>query len=248
MAGRVAAWSAEPGYQQMSPVLEITGILKDYHGLRPLRVRELTLSEREIVAIAGLDLPATETLTNLITGATLPDIGSIRVFGQDTSAIADADAWLRSLDRLGIVSDRVALLDTFSVQQNIALPLTLDLDELPPDTAAAVRDLARAVGLQPQELDIAAGNASSAGRLRTRLARALAPSPRLLLMEHPSASIPRADVSRVASDLCKLIRERGCAALIVSADRDFTSDADRQLVLDPATGALRRYGVRAWFP
>jgi iron(III) transport system ATP-binding protein len=169
------------------------------------------------------------------------------VFGDNTAAITDADAWLRSLDRLGIVSDRVALLDTFTVRQNIALPLTLDLDQLPPDSAAVVRELARAAGLAPQDLDIAAGEASPVVRLRARLARALALSPRLLVMEHPSASLPRSAVPRVARDVRKLIRERRCSALIVSVDRDFTAAADRQLVLDPVTGTLRPRGIRAWF-
>jgi putative ABC transport system ATP-binding protein len=231
----------------MSIVLELEGVVKDYHGLRPLRVRDLVVSEGEIVAMAGPDLQATAMLTNLITGVTLPDEGSIRIFGADTAAIADADAWLRSLDRLGIVSERAGLLDTLSVRQNIALPLTLDLDDLSSVDAAAVRDLASAVGLEPQELDIAAGNASQIARLRTRMARALAPAPRLLVMEHPTASIPRAAVPHLASGFFKLIRDRRCSVLIVSADRDFTSDADRELLLDPVTGAARRRGLRAWF-
>jgi len=231
----------------MAPILELTGVVKHYHGLRPLRVRALTLSEGEIVALAGTDALATETLTNLITGATLPDAGSIRVLGEDTAAIADAEAWLRSLDRLGIVSERAGLLDTLSVRQNIALPLALDLDDLSPEDAAAVRDLARAVGLEPQQLETAAGDASPVARLRTRLARALVPAPRLLVLEHPTASIPRAVVPGLASGFFKLIRDHRCSALVVSADRDFTSDADRELLLDPVTGAARRRGRRAWF-
>jgi len=232
----------------MAPILELTRVVKDYHGLRPLRFRELAVSEGEVVSIAGLDASAAEVLTGLITGATLPDEGSVRVFGEDTAAIVDADTWLRGLDRFGIVSDRVALLDSFSVRQNIALPLTLDLDELPAAIAAAVQRLATGVRLDPQELDIAAGDASPVARLRTRLARALAPAPRLLLMEHPTGSIPRPDASRVASDLFELIRDRRCSALVMSADRGFTAAADRELQLDPATGALRRHSHRAWFP
>jgi ABC-type lipoprotein export system ATPase subunit len=177
----------------------------------------------------------------------LPDRGTVRVFGEDTASITDADAWLGSLDRFGIVSDRVALLDTFSVRQNIALPLTLDLEQLPGDIAAQVVDLAAAVGLDAQDLDIAAGDISPAARLRTGLARALAPAPRLLLIEHPTALIPRSQVTPLASQVMKLIRDRRCAALVVCADRDFTSAADRELVLDSATGDLRRHGLRAWF-
>jgi hypothetical protein len=69
----------------------------------------------------------------------------------------------------------------------------------------------------------------------------------VLLVEHPAASIPRTDVSSVASDFFRLVRARGLAALVTSVDRDFTAAADRHLVLDPATGALKRRGPRAWF-
>jgi putative ABC transport system ATP-binding protein len=170
------------------------------------------------------------------------------VFGEDTAAIGNADAWLAGLDRLGIVSDRVALLDTFTVRQNIAIPLTLDLDPLTDEVAGRVLALAAEVGLEADLLDVAAGLAPPSARLRARMARAIASSPRLLLVEHPTGSIPRADVSRLATDFFRFVRARGLTALIASSDRDFTAAADRHFVLDPATGALKRRGFRAWFP
>jgi putative ABC transport system ATP-binding protein len=232
----------------MPPAIELTAVRKQHTGLRPLRLRELTVSEREIVALDGLDAAAAEVLTNLVTGATLPDEGSVRVFGEDTAAIGNADAWLAGLDRLGIVSDRVALLDTFTVRQNIAIPLTLDLDPLTGEVASRVLALAKEVGLEADLLGVAAGLAPAPARLRARMARAIAPSPRLLLVEHPTGSISRADVSRLATDFFRFVRARGLTALIASSDRDFTAAADRHLVLDPATGALKRRGFRAWFP
>jgi predicted ABC-type transport system involved in lysophospholipase L1 biosynthesis ATPase subunit len=232
----------------MSRAIELTGVRKQHTGLRPLRLRELTVSEREIVALDGLDAAAAEVLTNLVTGATVPDEGSVRVFGEDTAAIGNADAWLAGLDRFGIVSDRVALLDTFTVRQNIAIPLTLDLDPLTDEVAGRVLALAAEVGLEADLLGVAAGLSSPSARLRARMARAIAPSPQLLLVEHPTGPIPRADVSRLATDFFRFVRARGLTALIASSDRDFTAAADRHLVLDPATGALKRRGFRAWFP
>ncbi len=231
----------------MAPILEIAGVVKDYRGLRPLRLRELTLSPGDVVAIAGPDQAAAEVLTNLLTGATLPDEGSVRVFGEETRAIHDADAWLAGLDRFGIVSDRVALLDGLTLRQNIAIATTLDVDPLLDEVGRAVGQLAAETGLPDAALDTAAGDASAAARLRARVARAIAPNPRLLLFEHPTGSLPRADVASVAGDVFRLVRARRISALIVSADRDFTRRADRQLTLDASTGVLRRAGVRAWF-
>ena len=59
--------------------------------------------------------------------------------------------------------------------------------------------------------------------------------------------LPRAHVPAAAADFLRLVRRRGLAALVVSADASFTAGADRRLALDPATGAFRRRGLRAWF-
>jgi predicted ABC-type transport system involved in lysophospholipase L1 biosynthesis ATPase subunit len=231
----------------MPPALQLTALSKDYHGLRPLRMRGLVVAEGEIVALSGLDAAAAEVLTNLVTGATLPDEGSVRVFGEETAAVADADAWLAGLDRFGIVSDRVALLETFTIRQNIAIPLTLELDPLTEEVAAIVSALATEVGLRPDALDVAAGLAPPPTRFRVRVARAVATRPRLLLVEHPTGAIPRAEVPSAAADFFRLVRTRGMTSVIASSDRDFTAAADRHLDLDPATGVLQRRGLRGWF-
>ena len=55
------------------PLLEITGLEKDYHTLRPLRVRQLTVRPGDVFSISGIDMLGAETFVHLVTGATLPD-------------------------------------------------------------------------------------------------------------------------------------------------------------------------------
>ena len=85
-----------------APILEIAAVTKQYGALRPLRVELLSLSEGDHVALLGFDQPAAEVLINLMTGATLPDTGHVRVFGRATADIADSTDWLATLDRFGI--------------------------------------------------------------------------------------------------------------------------------------------------
>jgi putative ABC transport system ATP-binding protein len=115
-------------------VLEFVDISVDYGGLRPLRLERLALGAGESVAIVGLDEPAAEVLVNLAMGTVLPDRGEVRAFGRATSSIADSTEWLSVVDRFGIVSRRVVLLDALSVLQNLSGPFTLDL-EPPPEEA-----------------------------------------------------------------------------------------------------------------
>ena len=129
------------------PVLELSDVSKDYRGLRPLRIAGLTVQPGEHIAIIGLDQTTAEVFVNLITGATLPDRGEVRLFGRPTSAITDSADWLAVVDRFGIVSPRAVLLDSLTVVQNLAMPFTLDIEPPAEDVRRRAVALAERVGL-----------------------------------------------------------------------------------------------------
>ena len=74
-----------------APLVQVREVTKDYRALRPLRLQEFDLHAGESVAFLGFDLAMAEVLVNMITGAILPDSGSITVFGQRTDTIANAE-------------------------------------------------------------------------------------------------------------------------------------------------------------
>jgi ABC-type transporter Mla maintaining outer membrane lipid asymmetry ATPase subunit MlaF len=229
-------------------VLQLRSVEKDYRGLRPLRIRALDVRQGESIALLGFDRIAAEVFVNLVTGAVTPDTGEVRAFGQLTSEITDGDAWLASLDRFGILSDRAVLLDQLTVGQNLAVPFTLELDPVPEPVRADVRRLAAEVGLEPGELELMVGDVVPSVRVRVRLARALALDPLVLLAEHPNAAIPPGEVPAFAADFSRAIAARGLAAVTLTADRTFAeSIAEHVLTVQPATGELKaRAGWRAW--
>lgn len=224
------------------PVLELSDVSKDYRGLRPLRIASLALRPGEHVAILGLDQIAAEVLVNLVTGATLPERGDVRLFGRSTSAIADSTDWLALVDRLGIVSRRAVLLEGLTVVQNLAMPFTLDLDPPPHDIGQRAVELARRVGLADASLDRPVAELGPSGHARVRLGRALALAPAIVLFEHPTAEMGRDDA--VAFGV--LCREVPAATVALTADREFAEAASgRCLTLDAATGRLG--DASAWF-
>jgi ABC-type transporter Mla maintaining outer membrane lipid asymmetry ATPase subunit MlaF len=232
-----------------APVIEIASLSKDYHSLRPLRIEQLVVAESDHVAILGLDRPMAETLVNLVTGATLPDRGRVSVFDRSTSLIDDSAEWLRVVDRFGIVSERAVLLDAFSVIQNLAIPFTLDIDPPPDDVRARAGLLAVEVGISEADWLRPVAGLDAAGRLRVRLARALALDPGVLLLEHPSVGVPREAAAPLGSRIRQIAARRGCALLAATADEEFADAvAARVLRLDPATGRLsERQGRRSLF-
>lgn len=232
------------------PVLAMTGVRKAYAGLRPLRINELAIGSAERVAVAGFDAAAAELLINLVTGATIPDEGDVRVLGERTADITNGDAWLESLDRFGIISPRAVMMEGATLAQNLAMPFTLEIDPVPPDIRARVERLAADCGITDASwLDRPAGDAPAGVRTRAQLARAIALEPRLLLLEHPTADIPEPERAAFADDVARVTDARGLSALVITQDETFAVRvAHRALILNGATGELAplRKKKRKW--
>ena len=230
-------------------LVELRDVIQDYHALRPLRIRQLHLRQGQSLALVGFDLAMAEVLVNLITGASIPDTGRVNVFGRSTHEIATADEWVGTLDRFGLISERAVLVDQFTVEQNLALPRSLEIDEMSPGLRAETRALAEEVSLPADVLGAPTGTLSAVMKLRLRLGRALALAPRVLLAEHPNASLSPDEAPVFAADFARIVGGRGLASLVLTADRTFAGAvADEVLTLEPATGALKAVsGWRRWF-
>jgi ABC-type transporter Mla maintaining outer membrane lipid asymmetry ATPase subunit MlaF len=230
-------------------VIDVRGVEKDYHGLRPLRVQHLEVHQGESVALLGFDQAAAEVFVNLITAATVPDAGEVRTFGQPTTAIKDADTWLQSLDRFGILSERAVVLDNMTVADNLTMPVTMSLHDVSDAMRSKIRALAEEVGLPAAQFEQPVAALSPSARLRLRLGRALGPDPRVILSEHPNASLASVDLASFAADYARIVTARTITSIVLTADRRFaTAIASRILTLQPATGELKPLAVwRRWF-
>ena len=221
-------------------LLEMTGLEKDYRTLRPLRIRQLTVRPGEVFSISGIDMLGAETFVHLVTGATLPDHGDVCLFGRNTRSITDADAWLKSLDGVGMITARGILIEAFSVLQNIALSLTLDVDPVDPRVLPQAGALARDAGIAAGLFDVPAGKVAPEIRMRVHLARALALGPLLLIAEHPSAVLPRESVAGFGADLGHAARARNLGLIAITADDSLAKAVGgTRLELVAATGELR---------
>ena len=220
--------------------LAFKGVVKDYRGMRPLRIADFSVALGERVAVSGLDAPAAETFINLATGAGLPDEGEVLVMGEPTSAIADGERWLASLDRFGVVSHRAVLLESATVAQNIAMSYSLAIDPIPADIRAKVDALAAAVGLAPGSVDVSLASAGPAAKVRTHLARALSIDPKIIVLEHATLGVPREDVPALAASILRAVEGLDVAFVALSDDDVLSKGLKaRRLKLDGGTGVLR---------
>lgn len=231
------------------PLLQLRDVAQDYGGLRPLRVKSFELRAAQRIAILGMDQGAAEAFVNLVTGATVPRAGEVRAFGRVTTDILDSDTWLDALRAYGLLGVRTVLVEQLTVAQNLALPLTLDLDPMPEGLKEQMRQRTEELGLSAARLDEYPAALTPLDLQRLRLGRALALEPRLLLAEHPTATLERADAEAFARDMSRIVAARGMAALYITADRALAQEAANEIVmLKPATGDfVSAVGWRRWF-
>lgn len=199
-------------------LLEINGLKKDHQALRPLRMMRLSVNPGEVMSIGGIDAPAAEALVHLITGAILPDEGDVTLFGQNTRTIPNGEQWLKSLDGLGMLTARGVLVDMFSVLQNIAMSYTLDVDPIDPRVVPQAGAVARDAGIDAAIFDLPVGRTAPDVQARVHLAKALALDPKMLLAEHPTATMPRDRVAAFGADLARVTRTRNLALVAITAD------------------------------
>ena len=221
-------------------VLQLVNVRKQYQSLRPLRLNDLRIDAGDRVALSGLDAGAAEVLVNLVTGASLPDEGEVRVFGRATASIADGDEWLASLDRFGIVSPRAVLLDAATVLQNLVMPLTLAIDEIPAEAERSARALALEAGIADDWLGRPVAALPAAMKARVHLARAVALDPALLVLEHPTVGFGPGEGEPFGQSVARVAASRHLAVLIIAEDAEFASTAAlRRLALHAASGDLK---------
>jgi predicted ABC-type transport system involved in lysophospholipase L1 biosynthesis ATPase subunit len=129
------------------------------------------------------------------------------------------------------------------VLQNVAMPLTLEVDPIAEEMRPQVEALAGEAGIDRSLWDRPLGQVDAEANLRVRLARAVAPQPRLMIAEHPSAGLPRDAVPRVAEHVAQMSRARNAALLTLTADPEWVSRIGGDvLTLSPATGELASGG------
>jgi len=229
-----------------APIILIAGLRKQFGGLRPLRINALSVAAGDRTTLHGLDAESAEMLTLLITGASLPDEGTVAIAGRDTRDIQTDTEWLTSLDLFGMVTSRAALMDSVALESNMALPLTLSIDPMPAEVRQAVEALAAEVRLPAELLPAPVDKLGEAERARVHLARALALNPQVLLLEHPTARLTPEEAAAFGRLLAGIGGRRNLAWLAISEDDAFASEVGgRRCRLVPASGEISA-AKRAW--
>lgn len=182
----------------------------------------------EFVAIMGESGSGKTTLLNILAALDRPTGGSVSLEGKDFAEIPEGAKAAFRRDKLGFVFQDFNLLDTFSVKDNILLPLVLQnrpLEEMEKRLAPLVEQLGLGELLRKFPYEISGGQ-----KQRTAVARALITQPRILLADEPTGALD----SKAATRLMRMFQEihaMGQTVLMVTHSAQAASHASRVLFI-----------------
>ena len=183
--------------------------------LEILRGIDLTVGQGEVLAIEGPSGSGKSTLLGLLAGFDSPTNGSIKIDGEEITALDEDELALLRGKKLGFVFQSYNLIPTLTAEENVALPLELRGDAGKPQSRA--RELLAAVGLEAR-LSHYPVQLSGGEQQRVALARAFACSPSILLADEPTGNLDSATGRLVLEMLLKLNRSEGATLVLVTHD------------------------------
>ena len=188
-------------------ILEVKGLKKTYvtrfggNKVEALKNVSFSVEEGEYVAIMGESGSGKTTLLNILAALDKPTGGSVSLDGKNLAQIRERDIAAFRRDHLGFVFQEFNLLDTFSLEDNIYLPLVL-AGQPYQEMAKRLVPIAKQLGIQnilkkyPYEV-------SGGQKQRAAAARALITNPRLVLADEPTGALD----SRSTDELLSLFGE-----------------------------------------
>ena len=199
-----------------SKILEIRNLTKDYgvkgFHTKALRGIDLTLFQNDFIAIMGPSGSGKTTLLNILSSIDKPTQGQVILGGKDITKISNKELSRIRRDKIGFVFQDYNLLDTMSLQDNIALPLSLNGVKAE-KCVEKTGELAKMFGLE-DHLKKYPYQLSGGQKQRGAVCRALITDPEILFADEPTGALD----SKSGKDLLscfKMVNDRRQAAILM---------------------------------
>ena len=215
-------------------MLEVSGLKKIYqtrfggNKVEALRNVNFTVEEGEFVAIIGESGSGKTTLLNILAALDKPTAGRVILDGADVSTIRESQVASFRRDNLGFVFQDFNLLDTFSIEDNIYLPLVLQgkkYEEMKEKLTPIARRLGLRELLRKYPYEVSGGQ-----KQRAAVARAIITGPKIILADEPTGALD----SKSSDELLELFKEinaGGQTILMVTHSVKAASSASRVLFI-----------------
>jgi len=187
---------------------------------------DLTLEAGEFCAVMGPSGSGKSTLLNIVGLLDRATAGSLRICGEETTALDDQALTRLRGHSIGFVFQYHHLLSAFTALENVMMPMLGDAGFFNPAMADKASELLDSVGLSKWR-DNLVGHLSGGQQQRVAVARSLAMNPPLLLADEPTGNLDTRSADAVFDLLRRVNRERGMAVLFVTHNAALAGRCDR---------------------
>lgn len=194
-------------------MLNCIEISKEFGGLKALKKVDLTVRENEIAGLVGPNGSGKSTLLNVISGVYKPESGKVLFMNEDISKLPPHAICAKGITK---TSQTVQSFPDMTTIENVLIGVLFARKEsqAQQDSVAKAKELLEFVGLREEKFNIPAKNLNVVELRRVQLARALATSPKLLLLDELLTGLtPKESDEAIA--LVKLINKQGVTVLMV---------------------------------
>lgn len=230
----------EPGADgARKPRISLRGIRKTFGSHQALRGVDLDIYPGECLGLVGDNAAGKSTLTKIISGAYIPDDGSITLEGQDVRFTGPADARDRNIE---MVFQDLSLCDHIDVVGNLFLGRELTkgpfLDR--PRMMEEARAMLDALEIRIPRLGARVEKLSGGQRQAIAIARAASFNPKVLIMDEPTSALAVAEVEAVLA-LINRVKAKGVSVILITHRlQDLFRVCDRIAVMYEGTKVAER--------
>ena len=220
--------------EKLMSLLEVKNVKKIYttrfgrNQVEALRDVKFTVERGEYVAIMGESGSGKTTLLNILAALDKPTEGKVYLKDRDLGKLKEKEIATFRRQNLGFVFQDFNLLDTFSLKDNIFLPLVLSGKKYP-EMEKRLKPIAEKLGIE-KLLEKYPYEVSGGQKQRAAIARALITKPQLILADEPSGALD----SKAADSLMNLfttINQEGQTIVMVTHSVKAASSAKRVLFI-----------------
>jgi len=211
-----------------APILSVVGMNKHFGGLAAVRDMSFDIHAGEAVGLMGPNGAGKSTLLNIISGEYKPDSGTVKFKGHDITCVAQHKVCHLGIARTYQIPQPFVNL---TVQQNIMIAAEYGRGLGKAAAASEALKMLDMVGLLEKQ-DVCTRDLAAITLKRLELARALATSPELLLLDEVAAGLNEEEIPRVL-EILQGIRGMGVTFILIEhVMRVMTKAVDRIIVMD----------------
>lgn len=221
------------------PPIRLRGVVKRFDGKPILHGLDLDIHGGLTTVLCGRSGSGKSVILRLMNGLMLPDEGQVLLFGEDTREVS-SQRILALRKRMSMMFQSYALMDSFTVNENIAFPIYENTSMGWSEIMPLVRDLLELLDLgdagEKMPSDLSGGM-----KKRVSMARAVVANPEVVLFDEPTTGLDPVMIEFVDEMIIRTRERYGITSVIVSHDMTSTLRlADRVAMLEE--GRVVAYG------